>query len=510
MAEQSPKYFNFYRRYRWTAQNFTDLQKALSDSFRGADEGAFKGAALDGLDVSINTGMQLSVSAGVAVGPTGQMLARSVSSSVTATAPSTNPVRSLVVVRPKLTSANFITRPTSPFESVPLNTLQESEVVIIQGSESATPTYPAKQANDVVLCGLFIRPGAVALAQEDLDFEARENPGFNSAISRNTGRYDRRLLPFRSTATLLGIKPSQTFSPRMFTYPGRGAPSIYPKTSGGLYNNADTFLNFSTGAITGGDQASSAFTPTVPTGNNSIVATVTLKGDDTISVAYGTQGTRAQCYAAIQNQVTSGAGAIFAAKGQYKIAYVLVSSLSGAVCDIQVFDARPLGGGGGGGGGTFLDLQPTDDGYGMSLETRFGQKVLGLSASGGQRSAGVISVPQGYSQGSPISVFLKGHQSATGSGNVKSVVAYARLIRQGVDAAGSTANQRTATGQWAGAVPANVVLLKQFQLTDAAGQINGIGVQPGDDIEVLFQEQGSIGAEGDLYIRQRSAEVTFS
>jgi hypothetical protein len=125
----------------------------------------------------------------------------------------------------------------------------------------------------------------------------------------------------------------------MFTYVMAGTPSLFPKASG-AHATGDTFLNFQTGAISGADTTSAAFTPTIPTAGNAIVATVGLLTNDTLAVQYGTIGTRAQCYAAIVNQTTAGAGAVSLPNAKL-IAFVMLTSADGTnVTEQDHIDAR--------------------------------------------------------------------------------------------------------------------------------------------------------------------------
>jgi hypothetical protein len=291
--------------------------------------------------------MVINLSAGIAAGPTGYLHAVTGTTAISVTgtpAASTQGRRTLVVVRPVLTDNTFITNPVSPFNTVPLEQTQGTQVVVIEGTDSATPDYPATQVNDVVLFGLKIPFGVTGLTSDNLDLEIRDVPGKNADNLGKSQRYDDRLRPYRSSAKVLGIKPSQLPQPfpSGFIYPGKSQPSHFPKDVSGLFNANDTFLDFSTGLITGGDASSSAFTPTAPTGTNAVVAAVSLNGKDEILVNYGTQGTYAQCSAAIKSQTLDGAGAV-PFTTNYKVAYVIVQSIGGAVSEIQMLDARGLG-----------------------------------------------------------------------------------------------------------------------------------------------------------------------
>lgn len=506
-------FFYWYRRYRVTAQDMTDFQSALANQARGLGEGAYNGSVLSGFTLDLAGGMDLDVSAGVAIGPTGYLHAVASVQTVSAEAPTGSlPCRSIVVSRPKLTPEVTITKPTSPFEPVALRQRQDSEVVVIQGTPSATPDYPSKEDGDVILAGLRLAPGQTSLAASDLDFEVREVIGVNAEHAQHVFRYDDRLRPFRSDSVTVGIKPSQTTGskPKLFTYPGRGTPSLFPKTSGGLFNSVDTLLDMATGAITGGDDFSADFTPQVATGNNSIVATLVLLGDDSLAVRYGTQGTLAQCLAAIENQVSSGAGAIDVSAGSYKIAYVVLTSRSGTLSDCHVIDARPLGGGGGGGGGTFVDVfGDSDSGNAASDLQVSGYPVLQFMPELEQRARALVQVPSSYSQGSPIKLRVQAF-TANITGDTKTLSVTTSLIRKGVDAIGSTANQHIDGQSITGASPSNLLQEMVFELTDPAGQVNGVVVNPGDELEIDIAEDGTSTGTDELNVRKRGLEVTFT
>lgn len=335
--------FNFYKRYIWTANDFANFQEAVQDLSRTADGGSFQGAVVKGMDVSPVSGMVLSVEPGVAISASGYALIKEASENVEVTAASANLKRSLLVIRPKLVLNTVITKPTSPFEQVFLKTTQDSELVVIDGTPSATPEYPSKESEDVVVCGLRLYNGQTTVTDDDIEWMDREIPGKNGEIHQRQSINDARLKPYRSAYNTVTIQPSQKLGKgqRAFSYGAKGSPSIYPKDSGGLFTNTDSILNFITGAITGGDDKSDDFTPTVPTSGNSITAVVLLTANDTIQVVYGTQGTRAQCLTAIKNQTFgTAAGNLPYAPMGYKLAYVVVTSISGSLADIEVMDIR--------------------------------------------------------------------------------------------------------------------------------------------------------------------------
>lgn len=345
MANPAIKVFNWWRRYRVRAVDMTALQNGIFDSMNAIAEGTHGGAILQGYETTVDGGMGVTIQPGIAVAPTGNQLVSDVVLSATVEAPDTFPSRSLVVLRPTITDADFITKPTDAFNIVPLTGIRGVEAILIPGTPSQTPFYPAKQVGDVIVCGIRAVPSQSVLTAADLDFEIRDYVGKNSNLFKTGITSDPRVKPYQFSATRLGIKPSQIRGsmPVQFYFPGKNTPSLYPKDGSSEFVDQDSFYDFSDGSITGGDDQSSAFTPVVASGSNAIVATVVLNQNDNISVNYGTAGTVAQCLNAIKNQIDTGPGGIALQDTAFKIAYVLVRSFGGSVSDIQVYDARGLG-----------------------------------------------------------------------------------------------------------------------------------------------------------------------
>jgi len=347
MANEALKLYNFYRRYKWTAEDFEGWQGGMVDHSRGMFEGLFGGAVLEGFAPTLAGGLDIDVSAGIASGPTGFLNVVTAVSSLSLTAPSADFERALVVVRPNLTPTDMITKPTDVNTTVSLTTEQRSEVAIIRGSPASSPAYPATEANDVILFGVRLEAGQVTLAEVDLDFEVRDLPGKNSNFQQDMAKFDDRLRPYRYGNETVGLKPSQLSAPfgRVFSYVQAISPSIFPKDSGGEYNHSDTFLNMTTGAITGGDEASVNFTPTIPSAGNAIVACIGINTDDEIEVSYGNTGNRTECLDAIKNQKTTGNGSVQLPLYSKPIAFVICFSDDGAnITEIDVIDCRGVTG----------------------------------------------------------------------------------------------------------------------------------------------------------------------
>lgn len=350
MANNATGFFYWYRRYKVRAVDMNAFQVAMVETARALGEGVMGAAVLRGFSVAPASGFSLAVNPGIANAASGylEVMNDAVVLDASAAVDPSLPCRSLVVATPDLVDDNFINSPTVPASQVPLNQLQKATVQLIVGTPGASPEYPAKGANDVILAGIIAPAGATSITQSMLDYEVRDSIGKNSLIGQNQVRFDDRMRPYRSAAKILGIKPSQNVgsSPFGFSYPGRLTPSLFPLNAGS-FNPQDTFVDFSTGAISGGDSTTPAFTPVVPTANNSVICMVTLAQNDTLRFNFGDPtGTYAQCVAAIQNQQFTGPGSMPVLDGNFGIAYAIITSFGGAIADIQVLDGRPFLGSG--------------------------------------------------------------------------------------------------------------------------------------------------------------------
>lgn len=163
---------------------------------------------------------------------------------------------------------------------------------------------------------------------------------------------------------------------------------------------------------------------------------------------------------------------------------------------------------GSGGGSSYLDLFAPDDGTG-AIETRVGyQKALTFGVGQAQKVVGVVKVPSSYVAGSQITMKLDGFTLDTTGTNLKSLSYQASLVRDGTDPIGYTGNQFNGSINFVPQASGNVITTQTVQLTDSTGKINAVSVSPGDEIEILLQESGSLGTQ-DFSIRQRIMEVSF-
>lgn len=345
MANENTKTLNWVKKYKVRAVDMNDFESAMVSLPRAQAEGSLGAAVLRGLDVSIQSGTNLLVQAGIAQAASGYVMVKNSVVTVDGSAATAGslPKKSLLVAAPLLTDSDFTPSPTDPLSTFALKTEQGVQFYVVEGTASATPQYPAKGANEVILAGIKSPPGAVSFDVSMLDFEVRESIGANSLIGKNQSHYDDRLMPYRSTNKVMGIKPAQSIGskPSGMTYAGQLQPSRYP-LSASAFNPVDATVNFETGVIAGGDTTSGMFTPTIPAVNNSVVALVTLTNMDVLAIFYGNEGGYSQCLAGIQNQNQTGPGAVPLSGGNFPLAYVIITSYAGAISDIQVLDARAL------------------------------------------------------------------------------------------------------------------------------------------------------------------------
>lgn len=338
--------FNWYKRYRVLAADMTDFQGLLLNNPNAMMDGILSGAVVEGYEAATSGDMTISIQAGVAIGATGYLHVLNEVANIELEAPVSLPTRSLIVARPNLVNQDPMTNPTNPFETVYLRTLQDSVVTLIEGTPATSPVYPSTEANDVVLVGVRTYVGQTVITEADLDFTVRDAVGKNADLLQNVASFDDRLRPYAFSNQVLGIRPSQYGggkNAKAFIGAINNRAAIFPKNPSGNFNYNDTFVNFQTGAVTGGDGATGSFTPTIPSAGNCIVATVLLTSASVLSITYGTTGTRAQCFDGIKNQSAAGAGSLsFPSAGQ-PIAFVIVSSSDGStVTEIDFFDARGI------------------------------------------------------------------------------------------------------------------------------------------------------------------------
>lgn len=352
MPSSTINYYNFYFRYLWSKDDFSAFQTGLSDSFRGSFDGLLGGAIVDGLAVTKAANTTVEVQAGTALSVSGKLLYLSEAVEVALTKPVSNQERVLLVLRAKTVDNTSITDPTDPNSSVFLKTQQTCEVVAIRGTPSATPSYPSKLTDDVVICGVRLDSTDNLDGDQDFDLSVREIVGKNRPSQRvDQSIYDDRLRPYRNGTSSVGIKPSivgynaspatEVRSPLGFSQVDQAAISAFPRDSFGNFTPLDTFLNLNTGAITGGDEQSANFTPATPgAADRYRVSLVQIDTDDELSVKhYGVDSTsKFGAYTVIYDRD------LLPDPGRKLICYLIAYSAGGSTWqDLDVIDARHPG-----------------------------------------------------------------------------------------------------------------------------------------------------------------------
>lgn len=81
----------------------------------------------------------------------------------------------LLVIRYKATGDTPVPKPSDPILTVDLNIHDDFELMVIPGTASVTPAYPAKGSLDIILAGLRVPAGATIGTQVTVDLVPREN-----------------------------------------------------------------------------------------------------------------------------------------------------------------------------------------------------------------------------------------------------------------------------------------------------------------------------------------------
>lgn len=176
MASSDIKKFHFYPEYIWSADDFDNLQDWIYKSFQGAFEGDLGGAVLKGLRVLPGGGLNVTIDPGIAVSQTGKLMVLDTQQVASITAASGNPTKNLIVMRPVQTDMDLIPEPLNPGNNVPLHQKQTFQIVVLNGTPAANPSYPATSADDTVLMGVKLIVGQTVIARSDLDLSVVGRP----------------------------------------------------------------------------------------------------------------------------------------------------------------------------------------------------------------------------------------------------------------------------------------------------------------------------------------------
>lgn len=177
MSVEEVRDFNFVFDYLVNETDMTKFQRWLRAEYRGITQGAFGPSCLSGLKVTQSSGLQMSVSIGIAVNEDGRMLYLDTATADTPFAsPVANPARSLIVLRPINEPTAPTPEPLDPGTDFYLNDILFAEVIIIDGTPAATPVYPSIEPGDVILAGFLIPAGAVGVTIANEELYKRDVP----------------------------------------------------------------------------------------------------------------------------------------------------------------------------------------------------------------------------------------------------------------------------------------------------------------------------------------------
>jgi len=145
-----------------------------------------------------------------------------------------------------------------------------------------------------------------------------------------------------------------------------------------------------------------------------------------------------------------------------------------------------------------------------SRTTEFDQDVWEFAGGGGQSLFRLIKVPKGYDVGKPISMAVDLYTPTNDGSSTIRLQAKATLIRKNTDAADDTTNQHTSVNA---VITLDLVANKMWQavldLTDNSGEINGVAVNPEDQLKLELFRDPSDTDTADLRFVGDSTEFRF-
>jgi len=174
--------------------------------------------------------------------------------------------------------------------------------------------------------------------------------------------------------------------------------------------------------------------------------------------------------------------------------------------DLTTARWRIVGGSGGGGGGLTSSavIRWTADSDAPLLTVEFNNEVYVYTDTADQSLYCTVKVPQGYTAGGQIFMYVNHYHQAASATQLLS--AQATLIPIGT-AFDNTTNQRTTTNT-AQTGATKVICRSSLDLTDSSGQINAVAIAAGDLIRVRLY-RGTDTSTSDLSMIPSSTEVKF-
>lgn len=168
--------FNFYQNYLWAPNDFANFQNWVRAEMRGTALARNGKSVLAGLLCAPVSGMNVSISDGVGIDSNGRIVVAQSIPNVAITTPVSNPAKTLIVARAKLTDMTQIPTPLNPAVNVPLHEKLDYDIIVLNGTPSATPVYPTAQSNDIVLAGLQLPTGTSTITDAMFDYSVVNTP----------------------------------------------------------------------------------------------------------------------------------------------------------------------------------------------------------------------------------------------------------------------------------------------------------------------------------------------
>lgn len=189
MALSDIRKFTFKQKYIWTPEDFENFETWMFGEIEGLLEGLSGGAVLSGMQVTPGSGLQVNMASGIACSPSGRIVVAS-SGSPTFTADGTNPRRSLLVLRPKITDMTSTVDPLNPPTTFYLHQKYDYDLLVLSGTPGVSPSYPSTQSDDIVVCGVYLPAAASSLTQSSFDLGVVSRPRKHKyKIGKKTASY---------------------------------------------------------------------------------------------------------------------------------------------------------------------------------------------------------------------------------------------------------------------------------------------------------------------------------
>ncbi len=184
MAQATNTLLNWYRRYKVRAIDLTLLQDEIYAQIAGCME-KFKGV-LSGFTITDVSATTFTLSSGIAIGPSGELLVTTAPTVVPVTKPTGSDFYlALCVIKRATAGSDPITNPVSPFNSVNRKTLRTATIQMKNGVLNGA--YPAAAADETILFGAIITAAGMGDGSFALADTPEKTMGLNSVYQHIVG-----------------------------------------------------------------------------------------------------------------------------------------------------------------------------------------------------------------------------------------------------------------------------------------------------------------------------------